>query len=228
MKSMYFDKGTIFPDKGTLFSAFPWGSNQYRLSANLYLGHSRQTFTEIEVKEVVAERTYGNYVVDAVSWISPFWIHTKVVDHMRQGSIFLAGDAAAIQSPVGGQGMNTGLQDAHNLAWKLALVINTKSNPSLLDTYQSERYPIVSEIVNQTEFFTQMMLFDKSFYSKLHKFSQKIVDDSALSKKIGTQLTQLSIQYKDSPVIDYQEEVSANAPRPGERAPNVIMNKSKK
>ncbi len=80
--------------------------------------------------------------------------------------------------------MNTGIQDAYNLAWKLALVIKEKANLSLLDSYQLERYPVVNDIVNQTEFFTNMMLFDKEFFSKLQNSSQSIASDPSLAKKL--------------------------------------------
>jgi 2-polyprenyl-6-methoxyphenol hydroxylase-like FAD-dependent oxidoreductase len=62
-----------------------------------------------------------------------------LVDHYRRGRVFVAGDAAHIHSPSGGQGMNTGIQDAFNLAWKLALVVKGKSSDALLDTYEEER-----------------------------------------------------------------------------------------
>lgn len=225
---VFFDKGTIFPDKSTLFAAFPWGTKEYRLCANLYLERPRQTFTEQEVREVVAERTYGNYVVEKVSWISPFWMHTKIVDQMRHGSIFLAGDAAHTHAPVGGQGMNTGLQDAYNLAWKLALVVKGQANQSLLDSYQSERRPDAGKIVNETAFFIDMMLFDKSFVSKLKSFSQTVVHDALFAKKINRQLTQLDTHYQNSPVIDYHEIVNEKMPQQGEFAPFVLMNQSKK
>lgn len=224
---VFFDKGTIFPEKGTLFSAFPWGSKDYRLSANLYSPVPRQTFHPHEIKEVVADRTYGNFIVESVSWISPFWIHGKIVDQMRHGSIFFAGDAAHIHSPAGGQGMNTGIQDAFNLAWKLALVIKRKALPSLLDSYQLERYPIVKEIVNQTAYLTNMMLFDKSFFRKLKKYSQDLSENSNLSKKISEELTQIKIQYKNSPAINYEEKLDIKSPHPGERIPDVLMEYSK-
>lgn len=224
---VFFDKGDIFPDKGTVFSAFPWGPNEYRLNANLYLSHPRQSFTEREIKELVAERTYGNYIVDSVSWISPFWIHSKIVNSMRVGSIFLAGDAAHIHSPAGGQGMNSGLQDAFNLAWKLALVAKRKAKPSLLESYQLERFPVVKEIVKQTEYFTNMFLYDKSFSNKLQKFCKNVCKNSRLIKKMNAQLSQINITYKKSPVIHYKEKPTAKAPRQGERAPDVMIDDSK-
>lgn len=223
----FFDKGTIFPDKGTVFSAFPWASKEYRLTANLYLDSPRQTFHEHEIKEIVAERTYGNYIVESVSWISPFWIHGKLTKQFRHGSIFLAGDAAHIHSPAVGQGMNTGIQDAFNLAWKLALVIKEKADQSLLDSYKLERHPIIKNIVDQSDLFTNMALFDKSFINKLKKFSKKISDHPHFSKKISEDITQLNIHYKNSPIINYKEKPNTKSPQQGERAPNVKIHDSK-
>ena len=225
---VFFDKGTIFPGKGVLLAAFPWGSNQYRLTANLYLNQPRKIFTEQEVREVVAERSHGNYIVDNVSWISPFWIGSKLVENMRENSIFLAGDAAHIHSPVGGQGMNTGIQDAYNLAWKLALVIKGKTKLSLLDSYQEERYPVVHEVVKKTECYTNMILFDARFISKLRQFCRRIEQQpKKLSKKIGMMLTQLEVRYKKSSVIHYQTQATKKFFLPGERVPDVKINHTK-
>jgi 2-polyprenyl-6-methoxyphenol hydroxylase-like FAD-dependent oxidoreductase len=226
---MFFDKGTLFPDRATILATFPWGSKEYRVTANIYQGHARQTFTAIEVKEAMNERAYANYTVDSVSWISPFWIHSKIVDNMRHDSIFLAGDAAHVHSPAGGQGMNTGMQDAYNLAWKLALVIKNKAAPSLLDTYHSERHPVVKYIVDQTEHFTNMALFDKSFTEKLNDFGRALMNNKeSLSKKIGMRITQLDIQYQDSPIINHTESDSKNSLQQGMRAPDVLISPSNK
>lgn len=224
---VFFDKGTIFPSKRTIFAAFPWGEKEYRLTANLYLDSPRQSFTAQEVKEIVSERTYGNYIVENVSWISPFWIHSKFVNQMNHGAIFFAGDAAHIHSPAGGQGMNTGIQDAFNLAWKLALVIKQKANISLLNSYQKERLPIIEDIVTQTDFYTNMFLFDKDFSSKLKEFNHQLSEHPALSRKIAEQLTQIDIRYKKSPIINYSQKPNTGSPQQGERAPNVKINNSK-
>lgn len=219
------DEIHVFFDEGRIFSAFPLQSNKYRITANLHLDHPRKYFTEREIIEIVQERGHGEYYAKSVSWISSFWIHSNLVKYMHYGSVFLTGDAAHIHSPLGGQGMNTGLQDAYNLAWKLALVIKEKANPSLLESYQIERNPIVKKIVNQTEKFTNMALYEKSFLTKLRKYCNRIAcNQISISKKIGMQLTQLDIQYHDSPVIDYKNN-DIKSPCPGERAPNVVIDK---
>lgn len=216
------DEIHFFFDPGTVLAAFPLGSDKYRLAANLHLDSPRKIFTEREIIEIVQERAHGSYYVTNVEWISMFWIHSKLVKAMRKNTIFLVGDAAHIQSPAGGQGMNTGMQDAYNLAWKLALVIEGKAKPSLLNSYQTERYPVVKEIVEENEHFTKMALFDKNFLPKLHTFSQQLAkkENVKYAAKVGNKLTQLDIQYKDSTIIEYGR---LTMPKPGERAPDVFV-----
>lgn len=220
------DEIHFFFDPGTVLAAFPLGENRYRLAANLHLDHPRQKFYEQEVIELVQERAHGKYYVTDVAWTSPFWIHGKVAEHMQKGPIFLVGDAAHIHSPAGGQGMNTGMQDAYNLAWKLALVIKEKAKFSLLESYQIERYPVVKEIVDQNEYFTKLALFGENFLSELKKLSQKLSNGSHidLEKKFGNQLTQLDIQYKNSPIINYEHK--PNLLQPGQRAPDQHVGQS--
>lgn len=216
----------LFFGKGTLFAASPLGGNKYRIAANLHLDHPRQTFYKKEVIDIVQERGRGAYYVTDVAWISTFWIHGKIAEKMRRHSIFLMGDAAHIHSPAGGQGMNTGIQDAYNLAWKLALIIKGKAKPILLDSYQAERYPVISEIVNQTEKFTKMALFDKSFLTNLRKFSHQILHgDEEITKKACALISQVGIQYQDSPVINYENNHNPCI-SPGKRAPDVTIDQS--
>lgn len=89
--------------------------------------------------------------VEAVNWFSSYRVHHRVASQFRQKNVFLLGDAAHIHSPVGGQGMNTGLGDAVNLAWKLAAVISGHANVTLLDTYETERIPFARKLVGSTD-----------------------------------------------------------------------------
>ncbi len=223
---VFFDKGAEFPDKRTILAITPLKSNKYRITANVYQEGARKTLYSHEATDIIRERSHGKYTVNDVSWISPFWIHSNIIDHMRDRLTFLAGDAAHNHSPVGGQGMNTGLQDAYNLAWKLALVIKGKAKSSLLDSYQSERYPVICKVVKQTEQLTNMSLFDKTFSIKLHHFCDKISHDKKTEQKIVDQIEQLDIRYKNSPVIDYHECISTKSPRQGERAPDVLIDQA--
>lgn len=85
------------------------------------------------------------------NWFSTYRVHHRVADRFCKGRAFLLGDAAHIHSPVGGQGMNTGIGDAVNLAWKLAAVLRGRGSPSLLDTYESERIGFARRLVTSTD-----------------------------------------------------------------------------
>ena len=89
--------------------------------------------------------------VAKVNWFSTYHVHHRVADHFRKGRAFLLGDAAHIHSPVGGQGMNTGIGDAVNLAWKLAAVLRGRAEASLLDSYEPERIAFARRLVATTD-----------------------------------------------------------------------------
>jgi 2-polyprenyl-6-methoxyphenol hydroxylase-like FAD-dependent oxidoreductase len=89
--------------------------------------------------------------VERVNWFSTYRVHHRVADHFRKGCAFLLGDAAHIHSPVGGQGMNTGIGDAVNLAWKLAAVVQGRAHASLLDSYEPERIAFARRLVATTD-----------------------------------------------------------------------------
>ena len=84
------------------------------------------------------------------TWISRFTDMTRQAASYREGRVLLAGDAAHVHSPTGGQGLNTGVQDAVNLGWKLAQVVNGTSPDSLLDTYHAERHPVAARVLRNT------------------------------------------------------------------------------
>ena len=89
--------------------------------------------------------------IGQVNWFSTYRVHHRVTDHYRRGRVFLLGDAAHIHSPAGGQGMNTGIGDAINLAWKLAAVLKGQAPDSLLDSYEAERLPFARRLVATTD-----------------------------------------------------------------------------
>jgi 2-polyprenyl-6-methoxyphenol hydroxylase-like FAD-dependent oxidoreductase len=92
-----------------------------------------------------------NVHIDEVNWFSTYRVHHRVAEHFRSGRAFLLGDAAHVHSPAGGQGMNTGIGDAINLAWKLAAVLNGSATAQLLDTYETERIAFARRLVSTTD-----------------------------------------------------------------------------
>lgn len=129
-------------------------------------------------------------------WSSVFRISHRIVDAYGRGRVFVAGDAAHIHPPTGAQGMNTGIQDAHNLAWKLALAAAGRAAPGLLDSYDAERRPVGEEVVGRT----------------VRSARKGIGADSTDVDHVIRREAQLLINYADSPIV------GANA---GGRAPDA-------
>lgn len=112
----------------------------------------KQDKTDLEFRDVQREvaRVTG-LTIRKVNWFSSYHVHHRMAERFRQGGAFLLGDAAHIHSPVGGQGMNTGIGDASNLAWKLAEVIAGRADPKLLDTYETERIGFARRLLATTD-----------------------------------------------------------------------------
>ncbi|MFC9999206.1 FAD-dependent monooxygenase [Nocardia sp. NPDC127526] len=103
-----------------------------------------------ELREVVQRALGTDFGMHDPRWLSRFHSDERQVEHYRVGRVFLAGDAAHVHSPAGGQGMNTGLQDAANLGWKLAAAVQGWAPDGLLDTYHAERHPVGQEVLRSS------------------------------------------------------------------------------
>lgn len=144
--------------------------------------------------------------VSNLRWSSVFRISHRIVDSYGRGRVFVAGDAAHIHPPTGAQGMNTGVQDAHNLAWKLALAVAGVGSDGLLDSYDLERRPVGEEVVGRT----------------VRDAREGIGTDSNDLDFIMRREGQLLISYADSPLVAGSAVPTAPAaPRAGERAPDA-------
>jgi 2-polyprenyl-6-methoxyphenol hydroxylase-like FAD-dependent oxidoreductase len=138
-------------DRAEFLAMFPLKGGQLRLVGPALMSenapHRELTFADID------ERVLENLKlsVTKVNWFSTYKVHHRVADKFRVGRAFLLGDAAHVHSPVGGQGMNTGIGDAVNLAWKLAAVIGGEFPASLLDTYEPERQSFARRLVATTD-----------------------------------------------------------------------------
>jgi 2-polyprenyl-6-methoxyphenol hydroxylase-like FAD-dependent oxidoreductase len=138
-------------DQADFLAVFPLaGSGRARL-----IGTVRDERAESDTLrfEDISGRALQNLklTVDRVNWFSTYHVHHRVADHFGKGRAFLLGDAAHIHSPAGGQGMNTGIGDAVNLAWKLAAVVHAQAPPSLLTSYEAERRPFAQRLVATTD-----------------------------------------------------------------------------
>ena len=113
-------------------------------------------------------------VFDA-KWVSLYRLHHRMAEWFRVGNVFLlAGDAAHVHSPVGGQGMNTGIQDAYNHAWKLAMVINGQAGETLLDSYSTERMPVARALLNGTDKAFNVLVSDRKTVRLARKLGARL------------------------------------------------------
>lgn len=161
-------------------------------------------------------------------WLTRYRVHHRSVEKMQVGRVFLAGDAAHIHSPAGGQGMNTGLQDAANLAWKLTQVLKEQASPELLLTYDSERMPIARKLLH----FTDRIFSVGASFNPFTKFVlgatlptvMKFVADIAPKYMFGF-VSQLNIHYHPSLAVKEAEGGLSDGTkiRPGCRAPDAKL-----
>jgi 2-polyprenyl-6-methoxyphenol hydroxylase-like FAD-dependent oxidoreductase len=121
-----------------------------------------------DILPYLTQLTKSNISIVQNNWFTTYKLHHRMADKFRVQRCFLIGDAAHIHSPVGGQGMNTGLQDAYNLAWKLAAVINHIIQPAILDTYADERMPVAKDLLKTTDRVFNIIM-SKNFFIRLFK-----------------------------------------------------------
>jgi 2-polyprenyl-6-methoxyphenol hydroxylase-like FAD-dependent oxidoreductase len=158
------------------------------------------------------------------SWFSTYRIHHRRAARFREGRCFLLGDAAHVHSPMGGQGMNTGLQDAYNLGWKLALVVGGRADAMLLESYEAERVPVAERLLSTTDrAFTLVVsesriagLFRTRVLARIAAFAMTF---ERIRKLAFRTLSQTGIRYPDSPLSTNLPNLPAGAPRAGDRFP---------
>lgn len=156
-------------------------------------------------------------------WLSTYRIHHRHAARFRDRRCFLLGDAAHIHSPVGAQGMNTGLQDAYNLGWKLALVVNGGAHERLLDSYEAERLPVARRLLRTTDrMFT--IVVSNSAISRIMR-ARIMARIAALAMRFNATrqlafltLSQIGIQYRGSPLSE-TADLPRQSPQPGDRFP---------
>jgi 3-(3-hydroxy-phenyl)propionate hydroxylase len=138
---------------------------------------------------------YGtDYGIHSPTWISRFTDMTRQAAAYREGRVLLAGDAAHVHSPVGGQGLNTGVQDAVNLGWKLAQVVNRTSPESLLDTYHAERHPVAARVLRNTMAQVALMRADDRIEALRDTVSELLSMDEP-RKRFAAMMSGLDIHY---------------------------------
>ncbi len=176
-----------------------------------------------QCQALIEQRGLGHLRLADPLWTAMFRIHRREAGHFRQGRAFLLGDAAHIHSPVGGQGMNMGMQDAFNLAWKLGLVIGQGGNPALLDSYEPERRPIDEAVLRQTDRATRLVAVHGAVTRFLRDHLMALMTRlPTVVEKLGEAISGIAIDYRHSPIVE-DHAVGAPGPHAGDRAPDALV-----
>jgi 4,5-epoxidase len=217
---------TSWTDGGDMISVCPLpGVHQWRLMAPAPSGTTGE-LAEEQVHALIKQQltkcsAYPAEKIEKAEWLSSFRIHRRLADSYRRGRILLAGDAAAIHHPFGGQGMNTGLGDAENLAWKLGLVASGRAHDQLLDSYQAERRPVASGVVAATSMITRLVMADTPVIRQLRdRLVLPLMNHPKAQNFLWRNASQLGIHYRGGPLATKPGRFSSG-PRPGERVPDM-------
>ena len=212
--------------KETFVVFFPLkGVNRYRIVGvfpESFRGEAEDVlYQQIEAR--IKDETQLPMDITNVEWFSTYKVHTRHTSSFAKGRCFLAGDSAHIHSPAGAQGMNTGIQDAYNLAWKLAYVLRGTAAPGLLDSYDQERLANAKHLLQTTDRMFELAAGSGRLNSFLRlnvvpRIAGKLLDLNSVKEFVFPLLSQIGIHYRDSVLSDHEDDNSFHV-KAGDRMP---------
>ncbi|MBA3693120.1 MAG: FAD-dependent monooxygenase [Acidobacteria bacterium] len=210
--------------KDTLLAFFPMtGENQWRIVGTFpeeFAKDEGEVLYE-EIEERIKHDAELNLDITKVNWFSTYKVHTRHVNKFSEGRCFLAGDSAHIHTPAGAQGMNTGIQDGYNLAWKMALVLKGKAEKKILETYNEERLENAKNLLKTTDRFFNLVASPDAFlaYFRTHIFpyiAGVAFSIDAVKKFVFPRISQIGINYRHGSLSETDGNFSVKA---GDRMP---------
>lgn len=214
-------EATIYWHRDGVFVIFPISPGRFRVLADMPAGGAERPPTPtLEQVQAVMDRRgpKGLKAFDPV-WLAGFRINGRKVASYRSGRVFLAGDAAHVHSPAGGQGMNTGMQDACNLAWKLAMVIHGTAAEGLLDSYSPERSGVGDEVLKAAGRLTAIgTLKNPALQAVRNLVGHLALGLETVQHAVADTMTEVAIGYPKSPLNGPH---ISSGPKPGERVAPV-------
>ncbi len=216
------DQLSIFLGRNGFLAVFPMGDGRFRFMATDPDGITGDT-DDPTLEDI--QRLYDRTVhlparLYNLNWSSHFRINSRHMSTLRHGHVFFGGDAAHVHSPAGGQGMNAGIQDMINLSWKLAMVLNGRGRPKLLDTYQSDRLPAIRQLVRTTEWATKAFNSTNPLvHAAITWLAPIVLARSRVQNKAAPRLGQLAAGYRDCPIAKGGGRIGSL--RTGDRVPDL-------
>ncbi|KAJ0159722.1 putative aromatic compound monooxygenase YhjG [Colletotrichum tanaceti] len=192
---------------GRVMVVFPLGGGVIRMVGERSTRSKREGDPDVaEFEAFMGEVMVNRLEIEETRWLTSFHWNCRGVNRYRDGRLFLAGDAAHIHSPAGGQGMNTGIQDAINLGWKLAAVIRGEKDESFLDTYHEERHPVGQHLLAGTDrMFTigssQNAIFAAVRNALMPWILPRVWNNPARRRAVYTFISQIAIKYRRSSIV---------------------------
>ena len=201
-----------------VFVIFPISPGRYRVIADSPMTDQPHPATPTleEVQAMIDRRGPSGTKIFAPIWLAVFRINGRKVANYRYGRAFLAGDAAHVHSPAGGQGMNTGMQDAINLAWKLALVMQKTCDEHLLDSYSKERSAVGDEVLKAADRLTEIGTTKNAIAQAVRNFvGHVMLGLSPVQHAVADYMSEVTIGYPNSPLSG--PAFHGQSPKPGQR-----------
>jgi hypothetical protein len=196
------DEMQLCPSEFGPLAIFPMSATRRRIVATIE-GAEEDTPSLDLVRKTLAQRAPAGIAALSMRWSSYFRIHHRQVGELRVGPMFIAGDAAHIHSPFGGQGMNTGLQDVWNLVWKLDLAVRGHASEQLLDSYTTERRPVIKQVIRTTDLLTKALGTPSKLRQAVRDTLIPVVARLApFQHGMVQRLSQLGIAYGGSPIVE--------------------------
>jgi 2-polyprenyl-6-methoxyphenol hydroxylase-like FAD-dependent oxidoreductase len=218
------DQLSIFLARNGFLAVFPMGDGRFRFMAtdpDRITGDTGEPTLE-DIQSLYDRTVHLRAQLYNLNWSSRFRINSRHMDTLRAGQVFFGGDAAHVHSPAGGQGMNAGIQDMINLSWKLAMVLNGQARPDLLDTYESDRLPVIRQLVRMTERATKVFNSTNPLvHATLTRLAPVLLGRSAVQNKAAPKLGQLTAGYRGRPIAKDGGRIGPL--RAGDRVPDLRL-----
>jgi 2-polyprenyl-6-methoxyphenol hydroxylase-like FAD-dependent oxidoreductase len=212
---------TFFSSANGPLVAFPMLGGRLRLIGQIDSSDAAATPTLDQLQRLCDQQGAG-IRLHSSHWLTVFEIHHAQVPQYRFGRAFLVGDSAHVHSPALGQGMNTGMQDAFNLGWKLALAVSGHAAAGLLDSYNEERHPVAAKVIKQTTAVTKAGALPHKFQRNLRNHALHLaLGLVSVQRLVRDQGEMINIAYPDSPITGGAGPRDPAHPRPGEATTDV-------